>query len=68
LVKIREVGRNKDELMQFINFAWEIYQDDANWVAPLKSDLLKVFLGSDISKKLDCGPHIFLWYLKMENL
>ena len=65
MVKIRELGRNKDELMQFINFAWEIYQDDANWVAPLKSDLLKVFLGSDISKKLDCGPHIF--FMVFEN-
>lgn len=60
MVEIRELGRNKEELMQFINFAWEIYQDDTNWVAPLKSDLLKVFLGSDISKKLDCGSHAFL--------
>ena len=65
MVKIRELGRNKDELMQFINFAWEIYKDDANWVAPLKSDLLKVFLGSDISKKLDCGPHTF--FMVFEN-
>ena len=46
--------------MQFINFAWEIYQDDSNWVAPLKSDLLKVFLGLDISKKLDYGPQYLL--------
>ncbi len=56
---------NKEELMQFINFAWEIYQDDSNWVAPLKSDLLKVFLGADISKKLDCGPHTF--FMVFEN-
>ena len=65
MVKIRELGRGKKELMQFINFTWEIYQDDANWVAPLKSDLLKVFLGSDISKKLDCGPHTF--FMVFEN-
>jgi len=65
LVKIRELGRNKEELMQFINFAWEIYQNDANWVAPLKSDLLKVFLGSDTSKKLDCGPYTF--FMVFEN-
>jgi len=65
LVKIHELGRNKDELMQFINFAWEIYQDDANWVAPLKSDLLKIFLGADISKKLDYGPHTF--FMVFEN-
>lgn len=51
--------------MQFINFAWEIYQDDSNWVAPLKSDLLKLFLGSDISKKLNCGPHTF--FMVFEN-
>ena len=51
--------------MQFINFAWEIYQDDANWVAPLKSDLLKVLLGVDISKKLDYGPHTF--FMVFEN-
>jgi len=60
LIKIHELGRNKAELMQFINFAWEIYQGDVNWVAPLKSDLLKIFLGVDISKKLDYGPHTFL--------
>lgn len=65
MVEIRELGRNKEGLMQFINFAWEIYQDDSNWVAPLKSDLLKVFLGSDISKKLDYGPHTF--FMVFEN-
>lgn len=65
MVKIRELKRDKEELMQFINFAWEIYRDDANWVAPLKSDLLKVFLGSDIFKKLDYGPHTF--FMVFEN-
>ena len=65
MVKIRKLGRNKEELMQFINFAWEIYQDDVNWVAPLKSDLLKIFLGSDNSKKLDCGPYVF--FMVFEN-
>jgi len=65
LIKIRELGRNKEELMQFINFAWEIYQGDVNWVAPLKSDLLKIFLGADISKKLDYGSHTF--FMVFEN-
>ena len=59
MIKIHELGRNKEELMQFINFAWEIYQGDVNWVAPLKSDLLKILLDADISKKLDYGPHTF---------
>jgi len=67
LIKIRELGRNKEELMQFINFAWEIYQGDVNWVAPLKSDLLKIFLGADISKKLDYGPHTFFMVFENEK-
>jgi len=59
LIKIYELGRNKEELMQFTNFAWEIYRGDVNWVVPFKSDLLKIFLGTDISKKLDYGPYTF---------
>ena len=65
MIKIRELEKNKEELMQFINFAWEIYQGDVNWVAPLKSDLLKILLDADISKKLDYGPHTF--FMVFEN-
>jgi len=67
LIKIRELERNKEELMQFINFAWEIYQGDVNWAAPLKSDLLKIFLGADISKKLDYRPHTFFMVFENEK-
>ena len=65
MIEIRELGRNKKELMQFINFTWEIYKDDPNWVAPLKSDMLKVFLGLDVSKKFTYGPYTF--FMAFEN-
>ena len=51
--------------MQFINFAWQIYKNDSNWVAPLKGDLLKSFLGLYDSKKFYYGPHTF--FMVFEN-
>ncbi len=60
MVEIRELKKNKQELLQFIHFAWQIYQGDPHWVAPLKNDLMKSFLGQDFTKKINCGPHTFL--------
>ena len=42
--KIRELKKNRNELLPFIHFAWQIYQGDNHWVAPLKNDLMKSFL------------------------
>lgn len=60
MLEIRELKKNKEELFPFIHFAWKIYQDDPYWVAPLKNNLLKSFLGQDFTKKINCGPHTFL--------
>jgi len=59
VVKIRELKKNKTELLDFIHFAWKIYRDDPYWVAPLKRDLLKSFLAQDVARKINCGPHAF---------
>jgi hypothetical protein len=41
-LKVEEVKNQKD-LMTFIQFSWEIYQGDRQWVPPLKKDLLLKF-------------------------
>lgn len=38
---------NKRGLKKFIDFAWEIYRNDPNWVPPLKGDLIKTLEGKD---------------------
>lgn len=65
MLEIRELKKNKNELLPFIHFAWKIYQGDPHWVAPLKNDLLKSFLGQDFTKKINCGPHTF--FMVWEN-
>jgi GNAT superfamily N-acetyltransferase len=42
-VHIQRIGRSKAELARFFDVAERIYADDPNWVAPLRSDLAKVF-------------------------
>ena len=63
LIEARELKKNKQELLEFINFAWEIYKNDPHWVPPLKNDLLSSFLntGNNSNGKINCGPHAFLW-------
>jgi GNAT superfamily N-acetyltransferase len=65
LLEILELKKNKNELLPFIYFAWQIYQGNPHWVAPLKNDLLKSFLGQDFTKKINCGPHTF--FMVWEN-
>lgn len=60
MMKVYELRKNKVDLLSFIDFAWDIYQDNPNWVPPLKRDLLKILLGRDVTKKIHCGPHAFL--------
>ncbi len=64
-LKIREVKKNKSELLDFINFAWRVYGRDPHWVPPLKTDLLNSFLGDGSDRKLNCGPHVF--FMAWEN-
>ena len=65
MLEVQELKKNKEELLPFIHFAWKIYQDDPYWVPPLKNDLLKSFLGRDITRKIHCGPHAF--FMVREN-
>lgn len=57
IMQIREISSKKD-LKKFINFAWEIYKDDDNWVPPLKFDLLNTISGKDNALFLN-GEHKF---------
>ena len=43
MLEIKEIKKNKTDLMNFINLPWKIYNGDPNWVPPLKSDLLNSF-------------------------
>ena len=44
-VSIQRIGRRtKRDLGRFFDVAERLYRDDPNWVAPLRSDLAKVFL------------------------
>ncbi|NLL61778.1 MAG: GNAT family N-acetyltransferase [Candidatus Atribacteria bacterium] len=67
LIEARELKKNKQELLEFINFAWEIYKNDPHWVPPLKNDLLSSFLntGNNSNGKINCGPHAF--FMAWEN-
>ena len=42
-VLIQRIGRGRAELARFFDVADRIYAGDPNWVAPLRSDLAKVF-------------------------
>jgi len=35
-IQIKEIAKTKKAIKPFINFAWKIYAEDANWVPPLK--------------------------------
>jgi len=43
-VHIQRIGRSKADLRHFFDVADRIYAGDPNWVAPLRSDVAKVFL------------------------
>jgi len=58
-LEVREVKKNKSELLQFINFACRVYEHDPHWVSPIKTDLLKSFLSEGSDNKINCGPHTF---------
>ena len=66
-MQVRELDKNKKDLVAFINFAREIYQNDPHWVAPLKNDLLMSFLGKDSTRKILCGPHAFFMVWENNN-
>lgn len=42
MLKVNPV-RTKQELMDFISFAWEVYKNDPNWVPPLVSMMKEMF-------------------------
>ncbi len=64
-MEVREIKKNKSELLDFINFAWRVYDRDPLWVPPLKTDLLSSFLGDGSDIKVNCGPHAF--FMAWEN-
>jgi len=59
LIEVRELKKDKTELLEFINFPWIIYEKNPHWVPPIKTDLLKSFLEKNSKEKINCGPHAF---------
>lgn len=57
MINVVEI-KNKKGLKEFIEFSWEIYKEDVNWVPPLRGDLLKTLLGKDNPLFMN-GPHTF---------
>lgn len=61
MLEIKEL-KTKGEIKKFINFAWDVYKNDNNWVPPLKGDLLKTLMGKDNPLFMN-GPHtLFMAY------
>ena len=46
-VAIERIGRSKPELERFFDVADRLYAADPNWVAPIRSDLAKVFFNEN---------------------
>lgn len=57
MINVIEVS-GKKELKRFIDFPWEIYRDDRNWVPPLRGDLLKTLKGEN-NPLFMSGSHAF---------
>ncbi len=57
MINVYELTQKRD-LSEFINFAWDIYKEDNNWVPPLKYDLLNTLLGKN-NPLFSNGPHAF---------
>lgn len=49
---------DKGGLKKFVDFAWEIYKNDPNWVPPLKGDLVKTLTGKN-NPLFMSGSHAF---------
>jgi hypothetical protein len=55
MIEIKEAKTKKD-LKTFINIPWNIYENDINWVPPLKYNMLKILKGKN-NPLFMCGPH-----------
>lgn len=54
---------NKKDIKKFIDFSWELYKDDENWVPPLKSDLLKILQGKNNPLFVNGSHALFMAYV-----
>ena len=54
-VGVREI-RERNDIRRFIDFPWEIYRKDKNWVPPLKSEMWST-VSKDDNPLFKCGPH-----------
>ena len=55
--KVYEISSKKD-LKAFINLPWTLYQNDKNWVPPLKKDMMNILRGKNNPLFMN-GTHTF---------
>ncbi|TDT60991.1 GNAT family N-acetyltransferase [Fonticella tunisiensis] len=67
MIEIVEIKDSKG-LKEFINFAWDVYKNDPNWVPPLKYDLLKTLKGKNNALFLNGTHTFFMAYEKNKPL
>lgn len=54
-VTVREITTARD-LRRFVDFPWQLYRNDPNWVPPLRSDMWAIITGKD-NPLFKLGPH-----------
>ncbi len=59
MIEIRELKKTRRQIDAFIRFAWQIYENDPNFVPPLISDQLKSLMGIH-NALFDNGEQAFL--------
>ena len=58
MIHVQEIARKKKALKEFVDFPWELYQNDPYWVPPLRGQLTRTLLGEN-NPLLANGPHAF---------
>ncbi len=59
MIEVRELKKTRRQIGAFIRFAWQIYENDPNFVPPLISDQLKSLMGIH-NALFDNGEQAFL--------
>lgn len=63
MLEVKELAKNRRNITRFIQFAWTIYNNDPNFVAPLVGDMRKSLLGIH-NALFDNGEQAFLMAFK----
>lgn len=66
MIDVYKITEKKD-ILKFIDFAWDIYKEDENFVPPLKHDLLNTLSGRN-NPLFSNGPHTFFIVKRKEKI